>query len=221
LELCVTNDGSYTLYSEEFKEHYHSRREGALQESLYKHILPSFSHHKEKSELRILDICFGLGYNLFGTLYYVGAFSNKNRVEIISPEFDATLPEKLKNFNYPKEFDPISDIIDSVLRNGYFENKNFLIEIVIGDAAQIVKNIKKGIDIVYQDPFSPKKNPSLWSEEYFCDIYDKMNDNGILTTYSSASGIRSALQNAGFSVKKHIGEGFSKEGTLGLKNPPS
>ncbi|MDQ7068964.1 MAG: hypothetical protein Q9M40_13930 [Sulfurimonas sp.] len=58
--LC--EDGSYTAYSKEYDEHYHSTKDGALKESLYKHVIPMFSV-VHKSEVHILDICYGLGFN--------------------------------------------------------------------------------------------------------------------------------------------------------------
>ena len=67
----ITKDGSYTLYSNKFNQHYHSIKEGALNESLHKHVIPAFNHHINKNELNILDICFGLGYNTLATIYYV------------------------------------------------------------------------------------------------------------------------------------------------------
>jgi tRNA U34 5-methylaminomethyl-2-thiouridine-forming methyltransferase MnmC len=69
--MVQSEDGSYTAYSNEFKEHYHSTRDGALHESLYKHVIPALEHHKERAELTILDICFGLGFNTLATLYYM------------------------------------------------------------------------------------------------------------------------------------------------------
>ena len=45
--LIKTNDGSFTLKSKKFNECYHSR-EGALTESLYKHVLPAFEVIKKE-----------------------------------------------------------------------------------------------------------------------------------------------------------------------------
>jgi len=42
IEKILTNDGTATLYSKEFDESYHSQKDGALRESLEKHIIPAF-----------------------------------------------------------------------------------------------------------------------------------------------------------------------------------
>ena len=63
MQKVTTNDGTLTLKSEKYNECYHSS-EGAVTETLYKHIYPAFSV-VDKDEIKILDICFGLGYNTF------------------------------------------------------------------------------------------------------------------------------------------------------------
>ena len=67
-ELILCEDGTNTLYSKEFDEPYHSTKDGALHESLEKHVKPSLSIKNKHNTLTILDICFGLGYNTFATL---------------------------------------------------------------------------------------------------------------------------------------------------------
>ena len=59
-----TNDGSVGLYSPEVDDIYHSTY-GALTEAYEKFILPADfeNYFKNKNEIKILDICFGIGYN--------------------------------------------------------------------------------------------------------------------------------------------------------------
>ncbi|CAA6820277.1 MAG: SAM-dependent methyltransferase (EC, partial [uncultured Sulfurovum sp.] len=60
-ELVLCEDGSKTLFSKEFDEPYHSTKDGALHESLEKHVKPALQIKKMSKKLVILDICFGLG----------------------------------------------------------------------------------------------------------------------------------------------------------------
>lgn len=53
-------------------------------------------------------------------------------------------------------------------------------------------------DLVYFDAFAPEKQPEMWSEELFRNIYACMNANGILTTYCAKGVIRRLLQAVGF-----------------------
>ncbi len=59
-----TNDGSVGLFSAKANDIYHSTY-GALTEAYEKFILPSNfeNYFRKNSEIKILDICFGIGYN--------------------------------------------------------------------------------------------------------------------------------------------------------------
>ena len=202
-----TEDGSITLFSEEFKESYHSTYDGALHETMQKHIIPSFSFQQNKSEIKILDICFGLGYNVLATLYYIKKKKLSTKVHIISPEFDEKLVRSLSSFEYPKEFNNLKEIINTLSQKFFYEDEQFKIEILIGDARETIPNIKEKFDIIYQDAFSPKHNPLLWTREYFKDIKDISKSDVIITTYSTAIAVRMGLYENGFKIFVHYGEG--------------
>ena len=67
-----TNDGSVGLFSPDADDIYHSTY-GALTEAYEKFILPSnFKDYlKKNNEIKILDICFGIGYNSKSFLNYL------------------------------------------------------------------------------------------------------------------------------------------------------
>jgi len=205
-DLVLCEDGSYTLYSHQFEEPYHSTKDGALHESLEKHVKPSFTLKSDKPNLTILDICFGLGYNTFATLHYIKKHNLKTKVHILSPEFDETLVRSLDTFNFPTEFESIRHIIKQVSQNFYYEDEQFKIEILIGDARQSIPQIKEKIDIIYQDAFSPAHNPLLWTKEWFADIRAICLDDAILTTYSTAAAIRLGLYENRFYIFVHRAE---------------
>jgi len=205
-KLILCEDGSNTLFSEEFNEPYHSTKDGALHESLEKHVKPAFSIHHNKNYLTILDICFGLGYNSFATLYYIKQNQLTNKVHILSPEFDEGLITSLQNFKYPKEFDFLKPIIKTLSQNFYYEDEQFKIEILKGDARESVPKIKQKIDIVYQDAFSPTQNPLLWTREFFKEVSKLSTNKTVLTTYSTAASVRLGLYENGFLIFIYYGE---------------
>ncbi|WP_236617359.1 tRNA (5-methylaminomethyl-2-thiouridine)(34)-methyltransferase MnmD [Lebetimonas sp. JS032] len=192
-----TVDGSFTLKNDKFNECYHSS-EGAVKESLYKHIYPAFNVIQKK-EINILDICFGLGYNTFLSVLNRPQHSKLN---IFSPEMDEDLIKNLKDFPYPKEFDSIRHIINKISDNFYYEDEFVKIEVFIGDAREYIKKLSS-IDIVFQDAFSPKVNKELWSIEYFTQIKNILNKFGIITSYSVATPVRCALYKLGFKLYTH------------------
>ena len=66
-----TNDGSVGLYSPQDDDIYHSTY-GALTESYEKFIFPANldNYFKSHNKIKILDICFGIGYNSKAFLNY-------------------------------------------------------------------------------------------------------------------------------------------------------
>lgn len=207
-KLVLSEDGSYTAYSKEYDEHYHSTKDGALKESLKKHIIPAFELNRGKKEIHILDICFGLGFNTLATLLHHKQTDASSKLYIYSPELDKELVASLKSFIYPKEFAPFTEIIFALSANGRYTSENLFIELFLGDAREYIKKFEKKFDIVYQDAFSPSTNPILWTQEYFADIANAMKDDGVLTTYSTALKTRLALHRNGFKIYINSGEDY-------------
>ncbi|MDF1878350.1 hypothetical protein JHD46_01710 [Sulfurimonas sp. SAG-AH-194-C20] len=203
----LSDDGSYTAYSTEYEEHYHSTKDGALHESLVKHVVPAFSV-VHKDEVFILDICYGLGFNTLATLLYYQEHRPKAKLYIYSPELDEVLVRSLENFTYPKEFDLFKEIVICLSKEGVYEDEHIYIEVFLGDAREYVRKFENKFDIVYQDAFSPSANPALWTQEYFSDVKKAMKEEGILTTYSIALQTRMALHENGFHVYLNEGENF-------------
>jgi len=205
-ELVLCEDGSNTLFSKEFDEPYHSTKDGALHESLEKHVKPALSIKKDVAKLVILDICFGLGYNTLATLYYIQKNKLNTKVHILSPEFDKELVRSLNTFAYPPEFDNLKHIIKAISENLYYQDEQFKIEILLGDARKSVPKIKEQIDVIYQDAFSPAHNPLLWTKEFFADMANISKEDTLLTTYSTAAAIRLGLYENGFLIFIHRAE---------------
>jgi len=181
-------------------------KEGALNESLSKHIIPAITYHKNKKELHILDICFGLGYNTLATLHYIQKNNLDIKINIYSPEFDLNLIKSLQDFQYPNEFKNLKDIINSLSQNMKYKSKNINIYIYNGDARIYLKELyKKNIafDVIYQDAFSSDVNRFLWSVEYFHDLSKLCKEKSILTTYSIATPIRLSIYKNSFFIYEY------------------
>lgn len=202
--LTSTKDGSNTLFSKLYNQHYHNPDDGAINESLSKHIIPTLSFHKDKKELNILDICFGIGYNTFSTIYYILENNSNIKLNIYSPELDGNLVKSLDTFEFPKEFDSIKHIIKAIAKTCKYEDENIKIEVFIKDARAYIKSLPKDFfHIVYQDAFSSEVNFELWTKEYFDDIYMLCSDDCIVSSYAVATSIRLSQSEAGFCIYEH------------------
>jgi len=84
-----TNDGSISLYNFEVNDVYHSRV-GAYTEALHKYVIPSgiLDFVRQHNEVKILDVCYGLGYNSRTAAEQIIKICPKTNVSITALELD-------------------------------------------------------------------------------------------------------------------------------------
>lgn len=195
-EIFTTQDGSIGLFDKDLGEIYHSRQ-GAQKESLEKFILPTHfeKRSKNKDQLRVLDICYGIGYNSKNAL----SFYKNCKIEIDALEWDERLVELSKTIPF---FD---ENINKFLR-GEIGLNGAKINFFIQDARKTVQNLDKKYDVIFLDAFAPNKLPTLWSVEFMFEIKRLLAKDGVFATYSSAQPVRKALLTAGFKLGKILDE---------------
>lgn len=217
--LIKTDDGSTTLFLEEYEQAMHSTS-GAYEESLLKHLLPSEILNKRNNPVNILDIGFGLGYNVLALIHEYSEKKRNNTINIISIEKEKTFIPFMNKIKFNDKRDISYELVKKAYSTGKAKEGKINILIKFGDARKIIQKLEhETFDAVFQDPFSPSKNPELWSLEYFKTIYKLMKKTGIMTTYSSANHIRRAMLEAGFYIRKGPSVGKKKEGTLASSAP--
>ncbi|MDA3966955.1 tRNA (5-methylaminomethyl-2-thiouridine)(34)-methyltransferase MnmD [Helicobacter sp. WB40] len=212
----ITRDSSFTIFNETFQECYHSTNDGAYNETLYKHVIPAFNHIKNKQHIKILDICFGLGYNTLCFLNHAQENLYQGTIEIHSPEIN--LIDNLYTYKYPKAFD--LNILKSLCKTHFYKDKKTNVFLHIGDARDTIRRFVQNnlkFDIVFQDAFSPIKNKKLWSYEYFKDLYKITKKDSIITTYSLNSSMLYSAFLAGFKSYK-LKHDTIKDSVIMLKN---
>lgn len=205
----MTRDGSTTFYNERYKDYYHSKTVGAIEEAWIKYVMPI----RPFEGMKVLDLGFGLGYNSLALISLLSSF------EITAIEKDAKVLKIIEDIDVPEIFRANYLKIRSAARSKDYRYKRMRIKINLGDAKDIVKILRKdNFDGVMFDPFSPKKNPELWTSDVFKDIFGIMKRGAILATYSCARAVRENLQMAGFRV--FDGPVFGRRGpaTVALKH---
>ncbi len=196
-----TGDGSFTFHNLDFDEVYHSVS-GAEEEAVEKYAKPTnvAKLAKEKGKVKILDFCFGFGYNS-AALIDAALEANPNcKIEIIGLEIDkslldlvAELAPKFKNYHIIRKLKEL---------DGVYKKGNVSLKVLYGDAIKRIHELEDDyFDICVFDPFSPRKHPEMWTEEVFKSIAKKMKYAGVLSTYSCATKVRINLVRAGFDPK--------------------
>ena len=216
-KIVPTGDGSYTLYMPEYDEHMHSLS-GAYEEALLKHVHPSGILMQNKKQLQVLDVGFGLGYNILALIEELSKNRYVGRLSVISLEMNRSMLPALESIQFHNSRDNAYAFIKQAYRNGTARREETTISLLFGDARSTVRSLPdESCDAVFFDPFSPSRNPELWSVDFFKQMYRVMKGTAVLTTYSSAPQVRKALLEVGFTVGRGPSVGGKREGTLAAK----
>ena len=215
---CLTDDGSYTFFSEEFGQTFHSKY-GAQAESIFKYAIPTLLAEKaSRGQLRILDICYGLGYNSAAALATIWRSNPNCTVEIIALELDRTVPIAAIVHNLLNDWEePIPQLLARLVREQTIESERLKAQLIAGDARQTIDRvIDRGFkaDAIFLDPFSPVACPQLWTVEFLDRVAKCCAVDGIIATYSCASAVRAAMIAAGLSISASIPVGRKSPGTI-------
>lgn len=222
--IVATEDGSYTLFSEAFQEACHSTS-GARAETLlhYVHGCQVKNKIMEHDDFTILEVGFGLGIGFLTTWEELP----KNRSwHFLSVEMDEKLLEwfRLQHQEHP------------LLKNLTWKNQHGVkmlevqdeyvhLTILQGNARETLPKYVSHNSIrwhaIYQDAFSPKKNPVLWTKEWFELLRSHSHPEVILSTYSASVSIRKSLQETGWGVLKGEKFGTKRTSTRAVLNAPT
>ena len=221
MEIEKTADGSYTLFVPELNEHYHSVK-GALTES--EHIFINMGlKHSQATSPHILEIGFGTGLNAFLTSLEAKK-ENRNIFYTTIEKYPLDM-ETIKLLDYPKLIAPDESELFYSIHYAVWNypqriSEHFTIEKIENDFTDY--HFRKGYDIIYFDAFAPEKQPEMWNQALFNNLYEVLNDNGILTTYCAKGVVRRMLQEAGFIVERLAGPpGGKREILRGTKKVSS
>lgn len=95
---------------------------------------------------------------------------------------------------------------------------NITITPYIGDARTSVQTLKKEYDAIFLDAFTPAKLPTLWSIDFFNELYKLSSYDCMLLTYSTAASVRNAMVQSGFYIGKILDKNNKPCGTVATKN---
>ncbi len=213
-----TQDGSFTFFSTEFNEAFHSHY-GAKQESLLKFAVPTrLPILAETGFVRLLDVCYGLGYNTAAALQTIWEVNPRCYVEVIGLELNPAVPTAAITHQL---FDAWDDKYIKILTQIAFEHEikidHLQATLLIGDARSLIIQLHESgfqADAIFLDPFSPPQCPQLWTVEFIQKISECLHHNGLIATYSCAAAVRTALLAAGLVVASSSPVGRRTPGTI-------
>ncbi|MGL4632699.1 MAG: tRNA (5-methylaminomethyl-2-thiouridine)(34)-methyltransferase MnmD [Leadbetterella sp.] len=201
MDLVQSGDSSFTLYSERFGQHYHSKY-GAYTESMRVFIELGFRYIRERfSKITIFEMGFGTGLN--AQLSQIDAEFSKIKTSYDGLEAFPINDSLALKLDYGpihglswEDWHTVSDFFDFRKRKGMLE------EVVLE---------KERYNLIYFDAFAPESQPELWSVDVFEKMYEGMQYGGALCTYCSKVQVQKNLKAAGFVVEKHLGPPHKRE----------
>ncbi len=225
-----TKDGSTTLYSEQFDQHYHNPN-GAVAES--RHVFfetPGVPAALRRSgSLKIFETGFGTGLNLLLVLDYLEKAENPPKVSFTSVEAFPVGPETATQFDFGdnpvlnRSKQVLADIFGT-LQPGWnrFNISNLLrLHLFAGFFDDVFEqsSLPEPADFIFHDPFSPGANPDLWTVDVFKKLASVSTSNAVLSTYCAASSARAAMAAAGWYVARARGALGKREMTIASLSP--
>jgi tRNA U34 5-methylaminomethyl-2-thiouridine-forming methyltransferase MnmC len=219
MQFVITNDGSPTIYDPSFKEHHHSLI-GAYTEARYKFAELSKNILEQKNKVQLLDLPFGLGYNLIATIDLAEQLPNKPFIECTAIEKDLSVIQQIAVCPFE---DDLQTKFNSLKALSFGENKicanNFSVELIIADLRETLPRLHKTYDLIFYDPFSPKTAPELWSKEnVLFHLARLLSQDGLLITYTASNKVRKGLQEVGLNILPGAAVGRKMPGTIASKN---
>ncbi|MFH7243984.1 MAG: tRNA (5-methylaminomethyl-2-thiouridine)(34)-methyltransferase MnmD [Spirulina sp.] len=213
-----TADGSFTLFSEDFGEWFHSR-EGAYTEAYTTYVeATNLTEMAQADALTLLDVCYGLGYNTAAALATIQQVNPQCQVHLIGLELDGRVPKQAVATGLVDRWSPdIQDILAQLAHRGQVNGPTLRAELRLGDARQTIQALAEAgfqADVIFFDPFSPPHCPELWTVDFIQHVARCLGPQGKLATYSCAAAVRAAFLEVGLHLGPIAAAGRRWPGTL-------
>lgn len=223
----TTGDGSHTLYSQQFEQHYHNPN-GAVAESKHNffEVNGLYEALAERDAITILEVGFGTGLNLLLLADYLQQHALGTTVTYHSIEAYPVDAKTAAGFNFGQHLQtpPLADLLPDIFRALTPGDNTF--DVGAGIEAHIfyglfddfeAENLQA--DFIFHDAFSPGVNPALWTAATFARLLEWSAPDALLTTYSAASRAKGAMAAAGWHLATTRGALGKREMTVASPSP--
>ena len=187
----------------------------------------------QEAHFVIAETGFGTGLNFFAVTTLFREFRQKHpdsplkRLYFISFEKYPLLLDALQQAHlaYP-QFSHLAQHLQQNWLNPIqgcyrFHFDETTLDLWFGDVAenlpQLGDYMNSKIDAWFLDGFAPSKNPDMWNEQLYQQMFRFTKPQGTFATFTAASAVRKGLENAGFNINKRKGFGKKRECLSGQK----
>lgn len=227
-DLCLTDDGSRTLFDHRFQATFHSWS-GAVTETYHVYLKPLLESRPLPTPIPLRIFEFGLGTGLGWFLTSAWAYSTQQSLDYfaveqfpipiaVASELQTSLgiQAAIQTSQLPSTILPNHQHIDQLWHHWpplanhatwhftptpslNFPTTHHRLDVFIEDAAQVA--LPPNLDAVYFDPFDRNTSADIWTSPVLQRIYSALRPGGRMMSYSVAGEVRKALSQLGFQVQ--------------------
>jgi len=209
MKIIQTEDNSHSLFSEQYKENYHSIF-GAIAESQHIFIEAGFNEIKKK-DICIFEMGLGTGLNAFLTMQHATKYNKQ--IYYIGIEKHPVPANVYSQMNYAQVLSLEESYFQKIHTSPWEQETPITANFILHKTAQDIQRFshQQQYDLVYFDAFSPDIQPELWTKNIFEPIFNHMNKGALLLTYSVKGIVKRALKEVGFVIEKIPGPKGKRE----------
>lgn len=224
--ISETGDGSTTLYSQTFGQHYHNPN-GAVSESriVFFETTGLINTFSRTDDLTIFEMGFGTGLNLILLKDYLDRNPDTPHINFYSVEAFPIDEDTSAGLDFGEELSRHNPgrMLQSIFsnlspgRNRFKISESLSLHLFIGTFDRMPVPEQKA-DFIFHDPFSPDVNAELWTPGVFQRMRNFSSAECVLATYCAASKARAAMAVAGWNVARARGALGKREMTIASLN---
>lgn len=216
--LVETADGSLTVCHGGHAQNFHST-EGAKLEAWQLYVVASgylIETERVGLAIQVLDVGMGLAYNAAATIAAWMESSGGRDLFVTSLESEQALVEAVASGAAPwflgwQDSWMAGPNALSCQKSGEFvatlrhpkSGKKCSWRILVGDGAKVLLNLKReAFNFIWQDPFTPELNPTMWSAAWFSLVREHSAPHARMMTYSVARVVRDGIEGGGWLFEK-------------------
>ena len=169
---------------------------------------------------------FGTGLNFLATLeLWRATCPGTRRLHYVSVERSPLKRADLVRAHavFPELARPAADLRDRYperlpdegWRRLHFDDDRVVLDLLIGEAGEVLRELEASIDAWFLDGFAPARNPAMWRPEVLAEVARLAAPECRLATFTAAGAVRRGLARVGFEVEKAPGFGAKRERLVG------
>ena len=196
LQTVMLEDGSVSAWNETYRDYYHPKA-GAYRQAQEQFIEKSdLKARLEKSDVSVLEIGFGMGYNTFSAVVLAQTLA-KNRLHVKAIDQDRML---LKSASAVVPNALHGKLLEMLFTCKHYEDTCAKVEFLNAEARYAVTLLHEPFDVIFLDPFVESNNASLVTLEFFQNLRKLLKSDGVLVASTALHVSQIGLHLAGFEV---------------------